>query len=111
MVAGRLFQIEAWVSLVCALARFLMMRGPKTAISENAAGDRRTLFLIGAIAASTLIGYFALQPFMAALRASAAGGVMPPDLRTQFGLLHGAASAIYLLKSMLGLLLVARLRC
>ena len=112
-VAGRLFQIEAWISLACAVALFLLTRWPTKVVREITTEDRKTLVLIGAIAASTLIGYFALQPFMAALRESVAatGGVMPPDARTQFGLLHGAASAVYLLKSILGLLLVMRLRC
>lgn len=112
-VAGRLFQIEAWISLACAVSLFLLMRLPKNAIRENAADDQKAIVIVGAIAACTLIGYFALQPFMSALRESttAAGGAMPPDVRTRFGLLHGAASVIYLIKSVLGLLLVARPRC
>lgn len=112
-VAGRLFQLEAWISLACALVLLLLLRWPKSATNEHKKGDGRALVLICAIAACSLVGYFGLQPFMAALRASAAatGGVMPPDMRTQFGVLHGIASAIYLAKSLLGLLLVVRLRC
>lgn len=111
-VAGRLFQLEAWISLACSLVLLLLLRRPTSESNGHGAADRNTHLLIGAIAVCTLIGYFGLQPFMAALRASAAatGGVMPPDVRTQFGLLHGVASALYLVKSLLGLLLVVRLR-
>jgi hypothetical protein len=58
------------------------------------------------------VGYFGLQPFMAALREAAVanGGVMTEAARARFGVLHGVASVIYLLQSGLGVLLVLRQR-
>ena len=58
-----------------------------------------------------LIGYFGLQPLMAGLREAAGpAGVMEGAARTQFGLLHGAASLIYLLQSVLAAILVLKSR-
>jgi len=59
-----------------------------------------------------LVGYFGLQPFMAEIRAAAAqaGGVMDEAMRARFGLLHGLASVIYLLQSLLAVLLVTKSR-
>ncbi len=58
-----------------------------------------------------MLGYFGLQPFMATIReAAAATGGMGDDAKMQFGLLHGAASAIYLLQSLLGGWLLVKLR-
>jgi hypothetical protein len=57
-----------------------------------------------------VIGYFGLQPYMAELRAIAAqsGGIMDDAMRTRFGVLHGVASVIYLLHSLLGVGLVLK---
>ncbi len=59
-----------------------------------------------------LIGYFALQPFMNAMRMAAHEGGMElaqsPYAR-RFGMLHGVSSAFYLIESLLGLVLVWRL--
>jgi hypothetical protein len=56
------------------------------------------------------VGYFGLQPFMAELRAQAAasGGVMDEAARARFGVLHGVASVIYLVQSVLAVRLVLR---
>jgi hypothetical protein len=58
------------------------------------------------------VGYFGLQPFMAALRETAAmnGGVMDEVARSRFGLLHGVASVIYLVQSLIGVALVLKIR-
>jgi hypothetical protein len=64
---------------------------------------RKQLWLIAAMALCTLVGYFGLQPFMAAIRATAAAaGGMSADARMHFGVLHGLASGIYLGQSVLG---------
>ena len=57
-------------------------------------------------------GYFGLQPFMAEIRATAAqaGGVMDEAMRARFGLLHGVASIVYLMQSLLAVALVLRSR-
>ena len=106
-IAGNLFRIEAWVSLACALTLLLMMWR-----DAPQAPNRSTLMrLVLGMLLCTLIGYFGLQPFMAAIReASAAGGGMSADAKTQFGALHGAASGIFLLQSFLGVTLILKIR-
>ena len=49
---------------------------------------------------------------MAALRETAAlnGGVMDEVARSRFGLLHGVASVIYLVQSLIGVALVLKIR-
>jgi len=81
--------------------------------NERAVIDqRKELRLIATMLACTLIGYFALQPFMASLRevAAAAGGVMTPDAKLQFGILHGASMGIYLIESLLGVVLILKVQ-
>ena len=61
--------------------------------------------------ACTVIGYFGLHPFMAALKEAAGpGGVMVSDARAQFGILHGISSAFYFVQSLLGVALVLTVR-
>lgn len=104
-IAGSLFRIQAWVSVACAIAMFVLVR-------ERAQEKRRvqTWHIAAAMLACTVIGYFGLQPFMAALKETAGpGGVMDSEARTQFGVLHGVSSAIYLVQSLLGAALIWRL--
>ena len=103
-IAGRLFRVEAWLSLVAGAFLLLLFR---------LRGARHPHYgvmfkLAAAMVACTLIGYFALQPSMAALREAAVGGVLEGDARTRFGLLHGIASALYLIQSLLGIMLVIK---
>ncbi len=56
-----------------------------------------------------LIGYFAIEPFMDAMRlaAQAAGtDVGHSEYASRFGMLHGISSLFYLVESVLGLWLV-----
>jgi hypothetical protein len=107
-IAGKLFRIEAWLSLACAVALIALV---KWSLDERdtKAGKHLVWIALGMMGCS-LIGYFGLQPFMSALREAAAGGVMDPEARSRFGLLHGVASAFYLIQSLLGGLLVWKLR-
>lgn len=105
-IANSLFRAEAWLSLICgALLALLSLR-------QTAAAERRIpLRLIAGMAACSLIGYFGLQPFMQALRDGAgAAGVMASGERAQFAMLHGISTVIYLIESILGAVLVLRLR-
>lgn len=104
-IAGRLFRIEAWVSMACALTMFWLLLRQK-AMQPN---FRACVILTGAMLACTLIGYFGLQPVMAALR-EGPDGLVSEAARTRFGLLHGASSAIYLLQSVLGAALIFKIR-
>lgn len=108
-LAGDLFRIEAWLSVGAAFALMALNKIQP----RDAKLDRRRLLLIVAMLVCTLIGYFALHPFMAALRESAGpAGVMASDARMQFGILHGVSSAFYLVESVLavGLMLTLRQR-
>jgi hypothetical protein len=105
-IAGSLFRIEAWLSVGAALALIALDR----AASSGARLARKRFLLIIGMLACSLIGYFGLHPLMAALRESAGpGGVMASDARTQFGILHGVSSALYLVESLLGVALMLAL--
>jgi len=105
-IAGKLFRIEAWLSLGCALALILLVRS-----GENAKQAKHVLWLALAMLACTVVGYFGLQPFMAALRDTAgSSGLMDADTKTKFGLLHGFSSAFYLVQSLLGVALILKIR-
>lgn len=111
-IAGSVFRVEAWVSLVCAVSLLLLLRRVPAIFPSSVLAGRWSPFrLVFAMALCTLVGYFGLQPFMATIREAAAGREMAGDERLYFGLLHGAASLIYLLQSLLGAVLVLKLRC
>ena len=101
-IAGRMFRVEAWLSLLTALLLVSLYR----VRGIEAGRSRRARDLILAMVCCTVFGYFCLQPFMAALRSAAPGGVLSGSSRVQFGVLHGLASALYLVESVLGAFLV-----
>ncbi|HXA46959.1 MAG TPA: DUF4149 domain-containing protein [Burkholderiaceae bacterium] len=108
-IAGSLFRSESWLSVVCAILLLIL----HSLQHESPAPDqRKELRLIAAMLACTLIGYFALQPFMASLRETAAttGGVMTSDAKLQFGILHGTSMGIYLIESLLGVALILKVQ-
>lgn len=108
-IAGRLFRIEAWMSLACAAALLVLIRflsGP-----ENERTRRVLTWIVAGMLACTLAGYFGLQPYMSALReAAGAAGVMNSESKMQFGILHGISSAFYLVQSLLAVALVLKIR-
>jgi hypothetical protein len=96
-IAGRLFYVEACFSIICAVL-----------LSACSLYQyKRLSWLVVGMLFCTLIGYFALHPFMAELRAS---GLTNPETRWQFGILHSLSSGIYLMQSILGAVLVLNLR-
>lgn len=106
-IAGSLFRVTAWLSIVCA-ALLLILRK-----NMDAANARAALWLILGMAACVLIGYFALQPQMAELRLVLHGTLDPvqvADAKKQFGILHGVSTGFYIVQSILGALLVLRMR-
>ena len=106
-IAGSLFRVEAWVSVGCGLLLLLLFLADR-----DFAKRRDCVVLVVLMLVCLSVGYFGLQPFMAALREAAVanGGVMTEAARARFGVLHGVASVIYLLQSGLGVLLVLRQR-
>lgn len=108
-IAGRLFQIEAWVSVACATVLIALIMFGKT--DGHSIKRSPLLFIVCAMCFCTLVGYFGLQPFMAALRdAAGPGGVMNSDARMKFGILHAASAAFYLIQSLLGVALILKVR-
>lgn len=108
-IAGSMFRVEAWISVFC--ATFLLATDRIATRDEVSVTKKRLHWLVLGMAVCTLLGYFGLQPFMAALRESAsAGGVMEAGMRARFGVLHGIASAFYLIQSALGLVLILKWR-
>jgi len=105
-IAGSIFRIEAWLSVGCGLVLLAMVA------FDDASRERRSLLrLIVVMLLCVAVGYFGLQPWMAALREAAGpSGVMEGAARTQFGILHGVASLIYLFQSVLALVLVLKIR-
>ena len=111
MIAANIFHVEAWVCIGCGVALAASLKLQPTHF--NAVDGRFLMRVILAMLACTVIGYFALQPFMAALREAAhaaEGGVMDAVSRRQFGLLHGAAMVFYLIESILAGVLVLKVR-
>ena len=108
-VAAQLFRIEGVLGVVCGvlllgLANVLIRRGHDT--------YRRLRWLIAGMLVCVLLGYFALQPFMNAIRMAAleAGTDVAhsPDAM-RFGILHGVSSLFYLIESLLAIGLVWKL--
>jgi hypothetical protein len=106
-IAGSLFRVQAWVSVGCGLLLLLLFLADR-----DFAKRRDCVVLVVLMLVCLSVGYFGLQPFMAALREAAVanGGVMTDAARARFGVFHGMASVIYLLQSGLGVLLVLRQR-
>ncbi|GGC04984.1 hypothetical protein GCM10007205_12740 [Oxalicibacterium flavum] len=110
-IAGNLFRVMAWLSIGCGVFLLLTQR---LRTRTFAADDGRPLhWLVIAMMACTVLGYFCLQPFMAELR-EALHGLQDPvqiaDLRRQFGLLHGASTVVYVVQSLLGVALIVKVR-
>ncbi len=104
-LAGLFFKAGAWISLICGaslLAIIWTQRVHSTRILQ--------IKLVSGMLLCTVLGYFGLQPYMAELRAIAAqsGGIMDDAMRSRFGMLHGAASVIYLIQSVLAVALVLK---
>jgi hypothetical protein len=107
MLAGKMFTLVAYVGMACAayLLAYLAVESGKQAF-------RQTLFRIAVIMLLlTLVGEFALQPQMAALKAQA----LPADVTHsafagQFKMLHYIATGIYMVQSLLGVVLALKAR-
>ena len=101
--AGRMFAIEAYVSLAVAVLLLLLTRKaisnepdqpPAPALNTN------LLLLLGTLFC-TIVGYFVLQPRMVAARAG--------EGSLSFGALHGLSAGFFALKGLLVLVLAWRL--
>ncbi|KMY85823.1 putative transmembrane protein [Candidatus Paraburkholderia calva] len=108
-VAAQLFRIEAIIGVISALALILIgNRFVKSGIVDY----KRVRWIVAVMLVCVLIGYFGLQPFMNSLRVAAQeAGTDFASLpyAQQFGILHGVSSAIYVIESLFGIVLVWRL--
>ena len=101
-IAWQLFRVEAHVALALSIALFLIERrlaALRVAQGRGSVLSVNLLLVLGALFC-TVLGYFALQPMMEAARAGQG--------RFGFGALHGASSALFLLKGLLLTVLVWR---
>ncbi|TAM02356.1 MAG: DUF4149 domain-containing protein [Paraburkholderia sp.] len=105
-IAAQLFRIEGLVGLTCGV---LMLALSNVLVRRGVEPYRRLRWLLAGMLLCVLVGYFAVQPFMNALRVQAAvAGVdiaNSPDA-ARFGILHGVSSLFYLIGSLLGIALV-----
>ncbi|HTJ93496.1 MAG TPA: DUF4149 domain-containing protein [Pararobbsia sp.] len=119
-VAASLFQKQAYVSVICGVLLLLIanrvLRVRASDVSRDAASAhalRRARRVIVAMVLCTLIGYFALQPWMNALRVaaqSAGTDISHSAFKAKFGALHGVSMLFYLVESLLGIGLVCMRR-
>ncbi len=103
LIAGRLFTLVAYIGIVCALYVMLYR-----AFWFGGRCLRHGIFWVAfALLLLMLTGVFGVQPILTGL----AGHALPQELmdgllRERFATWHGIASALYLVESVLGVLLV-----
>ncbi|VWC95100.1 membrane protein [Burkholderia lata] len=108
-VAAQLFRIEAILGVVCGV---LLLALSNQQVRRGSSEYRRVRWVVAAMVVCVLIGYFALQPFMNALRVAAMDAgtdIANSPYASRFGMLHGVSSVFYLVESVLGLMLIWRL--
>lgn len=97
-VAGQLFTIMSYVGLVCGT---LLIIGTMNRFGAQVT-QHWVFWALVVMVVLVLIGQFVLQPMMAELKAT---GITDLN-RSEFGKLHGIASVLFLINSLLGLALV-----
>jgi hypothetical protein len=99
LLAGKMFSWMAYVGIACAaylLAYQIYARG-------RMAWKQTSFLLVAIMLILVFIGQFGIQPVMADLKAQAFPlDVMQSALASQFKALHGLASILYLIQSLLG---------
>ena len=103
VLAGKMFILMAYIGIGCALyllAYQLHQLG-------RLAWQQKPFWLVAAMLILLLIGQLGIQPIMVGLKAQAFPlDVMQSALASQFKILHGVSSILYLLQSLLGIWLV-----
>jgi hypothetical protein len=106
-IAANLFRVEAWLSVFCGLVIAASLLPVHTDDIEK----NKVMRTAAVMLACSVIGYFALHPWMASLReAAGTDGVMASGFRRQFGILHGLSSLLYLVQSLAGIKLLLMVR-
>lgn len=104
MLAGKLFAVMAHVGMACAL--YLLVHGYWRAGRKMFAD--KVSWVVVLMLLLTLLGQFGLQPMMAELKALAAPLDVMRSEAPRFKMLHGVASMVYLLQSLLAAVLVLK---
>ncbi len=105
-LAAQLFRIEGMIGLV---AGVVLLAFANLFVRRGDAGYRRLRWLLIGMLLCVVFGYYALQPFMNAMRMNAlqAGvDIAHSAYASRFGMLHGVSSVFYLVESLLGAWLV-----
>jgi FtsH-binding integral membrane protein len=97
-VAGQLFTTMSYIGLVCGS---LLLIGKISRLGSSAM-QNWVVWALVVMLVLVVISQFVLQPMMAELKAS---GITDLN-RSEFGKLHGVASVLFLINSLLGLPLV-----
>ncbi len=108
-VAAQLFRIEGVLGAVCGI---LLLGLANVMVRRGGNAYRRLRWLVAGMLICVLVGYFALQPFMNAMRVAAleaATDLAHSAYAARFGMLHGVSSVFYLIESLLGIALVWKL--
>lgn len=92
-MAGRLFTIEAWLTMICGGLLWLMSVRGKEQAPRHRVGRR----LIPVMMLLTAGNEWLLRPIMAASR----------DDPARFGMLHGASALLFMAVALLGLFLIS----
>lgn len=102
MVAGHLFTANSYIGLVCG---GLLLFGVLVKCTGNRLKDSQVWMLVLMIIV-IIVGQFIIQPILAELKA----GGLPAGSKeaVEFGRIHGIASTLFLINSVLGLVLVGR---
>ncbi|WP_455202740.1 DUF4149 domain-containing protein [Kaarinaea lacus] len=95
-LAGQMFHIVSYIGLVCGVLLFISL--------VKRVGIHWRVWVIAIMLVMVACGEFILQPMMESLKAQ--GLIEGSAIKKQFGMLHGVASIIYLIESVLGLSLV-----
>jgi Domain of unknown function (DUF4149) len=103
LAAGRIFAIEAYVSLVLAMALFFIerQRTRQAALQAGQSVMSAELMLVMGALFATVLGHFALSPMIVAAKAGQGS--------LSFGTLHAMSSSLFLFKGVLVLALAWRL--
>ena len=106
-VAGRLFEVTAFIGLVCAVC-ILIIWFVRRRTRES---QTYLAWLVVAMLVLALIGQFGIQPVLAAIREQVhPQPVMESALGTRFAFWHVAATVLYLVQCLLGAALVVSSR-
>jgi hypothetical protein len=106
LLAGKMFTVMAYVGIGCAI----YLSAYQFRQFGSFFWKQKTVWAITAMLLLVLIGQFGIQPAMAELKVQALPlEVMQSAQAGQFKALHGIASILYLLQSLLGLALLIRL--